>query len=294
MDWLVLLGSRCLGAFCLLFSFPALGDQEPYAHLGQEELYRAINWIRDVSNPNHTLPPSNWTRESRVGDTLFIDGEIQEIQWSMLQSGEYQGVRRVVLNSYGGLVKGAIEFARVIREQGLDTVVPAGGVCMSACTLLFQAGVNRYAHHSALFLYHAPRSGAMGVAALEDRCRIQGPEFCLRREAELKEEAPRAAVRFFEQYLEFDMPSEFVPLMMSLPIDQTDLWRKSGNWLKTLDLIYTDQSQHPFLSDREAPYLLKSFDQMDQELAVVTHWFDLNPGWRVDRNAHGDVDSAFP
>lgn len=53
--------------------------------------------------------------------------------------------RIVVLNSPGGMVDTALEMAREIRKRGLQTYVPAGLGCYSACAYMFLAGENRQA-----------------------------------------------------------------------------------------------------------------------------------------------------
>ncbi|MEF2073850.1 ATP-dependent Clp protease proteolytic subunit [Consotaella aegiceratis] len=49
------------------------------------------------------------------------------------------------IHSPGGSVVDAIAMARLVREKGLDTVVPDDGYCASACPLLFAGGVARSA-----------------------------------------------------------------------------------------------------------------------------------------------------
>ncbi|RYE08169.1 MAG: hypothetical protein EOP22_14545 [Hyphomicrobiales bacterium] len=54
-------------------------------------------------------------------------------------------VTTLVLNSDGGLVEQALLIAHEISERGLDTYVPAGSGCYSACAYVFLAGANRKA-----------------------------------------------------------------------------------------------------------------------------------------------------
>lgn len=59
-------------------------------------------------------------------------------------------IRGVVLHSSGGFVYPAGEIGRLIRENGLITVVDASRFkCVSACTVLFAAGTARFYLHSA-------------------------------------------------------------------------------------------------------------------------------------------------
>lgn len=255
---------------------------EDYPGLSSSEIYRALNWIRDVSNPAHTAKPGIWTREGRVGDTLFIDGEIQKIQWSILRDGEYHGVKRIVLNSYGGHVEGAKELATVIREQGLTTVVPAGGVCMSACTLIFQAGVIRQAHTSAIFMYHSPRSGGIGMAIHKKVCREYGQEYCDQVMENFIRGARANTESFFAEYIGFGLNPELLQIILGLPEEAEGDWMKDGNWSKTVDLIFA-ADPNDLRIEEVGQAEVRPLEDLEY-LNVVTQWFNLDPGWRTDRS----------
>lgn len=63
-------------------------------------------------------------------------------------------VRRMHLDSRGGKVESAILIAQYVRENNIVTYVGKDQKCYSSCTLVFQAGVQRIAHRSAMFMYH--------------------------------------------------------------------------------------------------------------------------------------------
>lgn len=57
------------------------------------------------------------------------------------QSGDLQGVRRICLNSPGGSLKEAYEFARLMRgEESVGTRIRSGDSCISACAIVFMFG----------------------------------------------------------------------------------------------------------------------------------------------------------
>jgi hypothetical protein len=68
--------------------------------------------------------------------------------------GTHPLARRVVIDSYGGLVDQALQMARSIGGRGLDAEVDRH--CASACLVPFLAGANRYAGPDALFGFHSP------------------------------------------------------------------------------------------------------------------------------------------
>lgn len=60
----------------------------------------------------------------------------------------------VELDSVGGDVQSSIDIARRLRAVGSHTHVASGGKCFSACTVIYQGGVERTAGEDALFLLH--------------------------------------------------------------------------------------------------------------------------------------------
>jgi hypothetical protein len=82
------------------------------------------------------------------GDIIFLGGSIKPgdaIQFAQFvknaPKGSYHGV---YLASGGGFVLEAVEIGRIIRQEGLATIVDAGhAVCASACTAIFASGTKR-------------------------------------------------------------------------------------------------------------------------------------------------------
>lgn len=68
--------------------------------------------------------------------------------------GEGKGAGLLVLHSPGGSVRDALAMARLVRERGIETAVPADGYCASACPLLFSGGVARSAGEDAWIGVH--------------------------------------------------------------------------------------------------------------------------------------------
>jgi hypothetical protein len=62
--------------------------------------------------------------------------------------------RRVLIDSYGGLVDQSLQLARSMVDHRLDAEVDRH--CASACLVPFLAGANRYAAPDALFGFHSP------------------------------------------------------------------------------------------------------------------------------------------
>ncbi len=58
------------------------------------------------------------------------------------QGGE---IKALHLHSPGGSVRDALEMAELLREKGIDTLVPDNGYCASSCPIVFSGGKNRTA-----------------------------------------------------------------------------------------------------------------------------------------------------
>ena len=52
--------------------------------------------------------------------------------------------KTIVLVSFGGSVYGGIRASGIIKQAGLDTYIPEGASCLSACSSMFFAGKNRW------------------------------------------------------------------------------------------------------------------------------------------------------
>ncbi|MBB3949157.1 hypothetical protein [Aureimonas jatrophae] len=83
-----------------------------------------------------------------------IDPGTAERLRAALKGAGGEGVTRLVLHSPGGSVEDALAMARLLRERGLETRVPADGYCASACPLVFAGGTARAAGEGAWIGVH--------------------------------------------------------------------------------------------------------------------------------------------
>jgi hypothetical protein len=91
------------------------------------------------------LTPASAAQFVRDGDRLMVSGSIGEGDSITFEIKLDDGVRTVSLNSSGGYLDEALEIGKSIRKRHLDTTVPAGATCQSACTLVWSAGWHRSA-----------------------------------------------------------------------------------------------------------------------------------------------------
>jgi hypothetical protein len=90
---------------------------------------------------------------------LLIAGKIVNFDGGNLRAIAASRLNRkpvtVILDSFGGQVKDAIEMGQVIHNNKWETSVPNGNKCESACTLLWLAGVNRHLGKYAQLGFHS-------------------------------------------------------------------------------------------------------------------------------------------
>jgi hypothetical protein len=86
--------------------------------------------------------------------TLTIDEMITPVIAGRVLAMSDAELAFVELDSVGGDVQSSIDIARRLRAAGSRTHVASGAKCFSACTVIYQGGVERTAGEDALFLLH--------------------------------------------------------------------------------------------------------------------------------------------
>ncbi|MFK3691002.1 hypothetical protein ACI2J4_12115 [Agrobacterium tumefaciens] len=129
---------------------------------------------------------------SADGSTARIDGEITPaVAADFAALAGRTGLKSVSLNSPGGRVFPALDIARAIKAAGLNTVVPAGDECHSACAFIFLAGHERIAQG---------KLGVHQVSGVDDPSLTQ-----------------TAIGRIYEDLVTFNAPSYLVSRMLRTP-----------------------------------------------------------------------------
>src|SRR5690554_150867 len=122
-------------------------------------------------------------------DGLLTPGAERAFQRLLAASG---AAATMVLRSEGGNVRAALRIAQEIDRRGLDTIVPPGAGCYSACAFLFLAGRNREA------------LGELGVHQIASA-------------SENFESGQIAIAEVLEALLGFDTPGEVLVAMLRTP-----------------------------------------------------------------------------
>ena len=100
------------------------------------------------------------------GTVLVLAGVIEPGDDAKLSAalGTMPRPRRLSLESLGGNVQAALALGETVRREGLETTVPARGVCASACGLVWLAGTPRVMGNDAHVGLHAAYLRRNGVS----------------------------------------------------------------------------------------------------------------------------------
>ena len=140
----------------------ALGSVSAFLALAGAQV-AAAQGPMDPDNPTCPQNP-NWSnnREMRFSvqevngrQVLLAEGAIDENLVPRLEAA-IQGFQgdEMWLRSPGGDARVGNRAARIIRDNGLITRIPAGWACFSACNSLFMGGVARFIDPGGLFIVH--------------------------------------------------------------------------------------------------------------------------------------------
>lgn len=106
---------------------------------------------------------------------LMIDGVIGPGFDTKLSAAlEQSSLRRIYIDSIGGLLDEAMRAARTLERQQVEMIVTKA--CNSACLILFAAGKTRVAHINATFGFHAASPIVDGPEFFTDAVSAQGAE----------------------------------------------------------------------------------------------------------------------
>ncbi len=151
--------------------------------------------------------------DPRYPAVLILNGEIglsgtRDFRDALLE----EQVFTLVLNSPGGAILSALEIAAIARDKGIETVIPDGATCASACAFIFLAGQPRYA---------AGRLGVHQFYAAQDGVELGSVT---------REETQDLAGTIIKYLDSFETPSAVYIRMLGTPPDQM-YWFSPGELL---------------------------------------------------------------
>jgi hypothetical protein len=154
------------------------------------------------------------------GDIAQGDAEAAE---ALIRTVNEDGrlISAVRLDSSGGSLAEAVRLADLIRRAKLPTVVAAGSHCVSACFLVFAAGTEKFAHHTARIGVHGASDG-------------------LGRETARTEAATLAMGRIAST---FGVPADIIRRMVMTPA--RDIAWLSNEDLRAMGTIITGRTERP-------------------------------------------------
>ncbi len=151
------------------------------------------------------------------GETLYVEGRIGHRVFKTLN--ENPQIQALSLHSPGGSTGVAERIGELVRERGLTTWMRPHAICASSCTLVFQAGIKRYAGPEGLLFYHCTGTGPFVRMILEREC---GPNYeaytgqCLQDLTDFIEVTTDSTKRYMQQnHLVYGMDQEFYDYFFS-------------------------------------------------------------------------------
>ena len=104
----------------------------------------ASKTIKPKVSPKPTQTYGGFSFYNELPKTLFFVGDIAEDDnFELRKALRSHDIKTLVLASPGGSVWEGLTMAGTISDKGLQTYVPEGTVCASACSFMFFAGENR-------------------------------------------------------------------------------------------------------------------------------------------------------
>ncbi|MGR3502948.1 hypothetical protein [Pseudaestuariivita sp.] len=130
------------------------------------------DWTPNPGRPSSPLQtpgdmPSRllFTPDEGDASVLTLTGKIREGDAARFAEAiaARPGIAALRLHSPGGSVRDALDIGRQARELGLNTIMQAGDICLSACPYLFAGGVARSADEDASIGVHQSYFGSNSV-----------------------------------------------------------------------------------------------------------------------------------
>lgn len=142
---------------------------------------QAAAQARDPVNPTCPTQP-NWSNYSSMQfsavakggvKVLLAEGRIDETTPTKLQAAldENADVEQIWLRSPGGDARAGSQAGFIIRQAQLQTHIPAGWTCFSACNFMFMGGFARTVDAGGVFMVHMFTHLADGSATRQQATR---------------------------------------------------------------------------------------------------------------------------
>lgn len=175
----------------------------------------------------------------RDGSNFYLDGAVDENLIYEIKNYAQPPIETLYLNSGGGQVVEAFKVATFIRSQGIKTILRPGAVCLSACTLLFQAGQERWATPKSRLMFHGVRDPFLSKTRIKEiqECMEKPNPSCLEPISKRQQELLELTEQLFDFYEEYGASPLLADTFWSLEEDPE--WWLQGNYIKIVDLEMT-------------------------------------------------------
>lgn len=127
--------------------------------------------------PGYAEPPGQEKVSARMEFTRGPKGAVSAVgriepgtaaDFARFVEGQGGEIKTLHLHSPGGSVRDAIEMSNLLRDEGIDTIVPDNGYCASSCPIVFSGGEERVAGGNAWVGVHQIYTAASAPGDLND------------------------------------------------------------------------------------------------------------------------------
>lgn len=169
---------------------------------------------------------------------LMIEGPITQEHESAVRKNR-ETLKYLVLNTKGGDMQFAYNIMTIISYYNVTTVIPPGGTCESACTIIFQAGKQRYAGKDSTLIYHAARFDRKFMRSFLRECPDGNHAGCQLIWNQMEKDLVKETLKMFRTLEHFGLNHEVFIQFINAPHVTGRAWLLNGNLLRMDDLKYT-------------------------------------------------------
>ncbi len=189
-----------------------------------------------------TTASSNPDLKLNDESVFYLNGDIFNEEVELIREKKDK-IKYLILNSPGGDIQDAYAIALMVKYSNIITVIPKNGVCESACTIIFQAGKERYASQSSSLMYHGARFGLDVMQAYFDECLVVTYGCSLVFES-MKSTIKDDTIEIFKVLESYGLSHDVFLLFIKQSVDPK--WLQSGNLTGYSDLRFTAKESMKF------------------------------------------------
>lgn len=150
-------------------------------------------------------------------------------------------IKNLILESPGGIIDYSIEIADLVKSENINTIVLRNKHCSSACTIIYQAGKNRYLSRASKFVYHTARLSSYSTKRFFRRCDFPLSENCQKTLSRYMKYLVQQNERMKQHLEENGLNPQVFNILMEMSKMDIETSYKRGNLYRIPDLMITGE-----------------------------------------------------